>query len=151
MVFALALPFAQVVLLSAQAHETHAHFSAGEPGDPKRPARVVVVSMREADGKMLFVPDRLEIRRGDQVRFVLTNDGLLDHEFILATTEENIRHAQEMQRHPEMAHDEPNGKRLPPRKRDEILWRFPRAGTFEYGCLIPGHREAGMTGTIVVR
>jgi len=25
------------------------------------------------------------------------------------------------------------------------------AGRFEYGCLIPGHREAGMIGTIVVK
>ena len=28
----------------------------GEPGNPKKPARVVNVTMREADGDMMFVP-----------------------------------------------------------------------------------------------
>jgi len=31
-----------------------------------------------------------------------------------------------------------------------MAWNFTRAGTFMYGCLIPGHWEAGMKGTIVV-
>jgi uncharacterized cupredoxin-like copper-binding protein len=50
-----------------------------------------------------------------------------------------------------MEHDEPNGKRLEPKKSAEIVWRFTKSGTFEYGCLIPGHREAGMTGFVVVK
>jgi uncharacterized cupredoxin-like copper-binding protein len=50
-----------------------------------------------------------------------------------------------------MEHDDPNARRVMPKKKGEIIWRFTKAGTFEYGCLIPGHREAGMTGTIVVK
>jgi uncharacterized cupredoxin-like copper-binding protein len=148
---AITLASMQAKKQTALAHDAHQHFSAGEPGDPKRPSKIVTVSMRESDGKMLFVPERLEIRQGEQVRFVLTNDGLLDHEFILATTEENLRHAQEMVHHPDMAHDEPNGKRLAPKQRGEIVWRFTRKGQFEYGCLIPGHREAGTTGIVIVK
>jgi uncharacterized cupredoxin-like copper-binding protein len=132
------------------AHEA-AHFSAGEPGDPKKKSRTVVITMREGDGKMMFIPDRLEIKRGEQIRFLLTNSGLLAHEFLLASTEENLKHAEEMKKNPEMEHDDPNGKRVEPGKRSEIVWRFTKPGTFEYGCLIPGHREAGMTGTIVVK
>jgi uncharacterized cupredoxin-like copper-binding protein len=129
----------------------HARFSAGEPGNAKRAARVVQVTMREADGKMLFVPDRVEVRRGEQIKFVLRNNGELDHEFVLATTQENEKHAVEMKKNPDMVHDDPNGRRLGPKKEDSILWRFTRSGEFEYGCLIPGHREAGMTGKIVVK
>jgi uncharacterized cupredoxin-like copper-binding protein len=33
----------------------------------------------------------------------------------------------------------------------ELLWRFTRAGRFVYACLIPGHLERGMRGTIVVK
>ena len=128
-----------------------AHFSAGVPGDPKKPARVVLINMREGDGKMMFVPDRVEIKRGEQVRFMLSNSGELDHEFVLATTEENLKHAEEMKKNPDMEHDDPNARRVKPKKRDEIVWRFTKAGQFEYGCLIPGHREAGMTGIIVVK
>lgn len=135
---------------AATAHDA-AHFSAGEPGDPKKPSRVVRITMRESDGKMLFEPDRLEVRRGEQIRFILTNAGELEHEFVLATTEENLKHYEEMKKNPDMEHDDPNGRRLKPKARDELLWRFTKRGRFEYGCLIPGHREAGMTGIVVVK
>jgi uncharacterized cupredoxin-like copper-binding protein len=134
-----------------EAGHGHPAFSAGEPGNPKRPARVVQVTMREADGKMTFVPDRVEVRRGEQIRFVLRNNGTLDHEFVLATTEENVKHAEEMKKNPEMEHDDPNSKRVAPTKASEVVWKFTKAGQFEFGCLIPGHREAGMTGTVVVK
>ena len=132
----------------------HSHgegFSAGEPGDPKKPARIVQVTMGEMDGKMMFMPAKVEVQKGEQVKFVLRNNGELDHEFILATTAENLKHGEAMKKNPDMEHDDPNGKRLAPKKADEIVWKFTKAGEFEYGCLIPGHREAGMIGTIIVK
>jgi uncharacterized cupredoxin-like copper-binding protein len=135
----------------APGHSHDQGFSAGEPGNPKRPARVVNVTMRESDGKMVFIPDRVEIRRGEQVRFVLRNNGELEHEFVLATEAENIKHAELMQKFPEMEHDDPNAKRLKPKAKNEIVWRFTKRGEFEFACLIPGHREAGMLGKIVVK
>ncbi len=135
---------------SAVADPGH-NFSAGQPGDLKKPARIVEVVMREADGKMMFVPNRIEIRRGEQVRFVLRNAGELDHEFVLATREENRKHAEEMRKNPDMEHDDANAKKTGSKKSTELVWRFTRVGTFEFGCLIPGHYEAGMFGTIVVK
>jgi uncharacterized cupredoxin-like copper-binding protein len=129
----------------------HAQFSAGEPGNSKAPARIVQIVMREGDGKMTFIPSRVEIRRGEQIRFVLSNIGELAHEFVLATPEENLRHAELMKKNPEMEHDDPNAKTVDPKKKSELVWKFTKAGEFEYGCLIPGHREAGMTGMIVVK
>ena len=29
-------------------------------------------------------------------------------------------------------------------------WTFTRTGTFMFGCLVPGHWDGGMKGTIVV-
>ncbi|ACL62897.1 cupredoxin domain-containing protein [Methylobacterium nodulans] len=123
----------------------------GKPGNPKQPARVVQVTMRESDGKMEFVPNRLEVLRGEQVRFVLRNNGELDHEIVLGTLEENLKHGEEMRKNPDMEHDDPNAKRLAPKRTGEILWRFTKAGEFDFSCLIPGHREAGMFGTIIVK
>jgi uncharacterized cupredoxin-like copper-binding protein len=146
------IPGAALAGPGAKGHShAHSEFSAGEPGDPKKPARIIQVTMNEGDGKMMFLPDRLEIKRGEQVKFMLRNNGALDHEFILASTEENVKHAEEMKKNPEMEHDDPNAKRLAPKKTTEIVWKFTKAGQFEYGCLIPGHREAGMTGTVVVK
>jgi len=132
-------------------HSHDAGFSAGEPGNPKKPARIVLVTMREGDGKMMFIPERVEVRRGEQIKFMLRNSGELDHEFVLASREENLKHAEEMKKNPDMEHDDPNAKRLTPKKTSDLVWRFTKSGTFEFGCLIPGHREAGMTGTIVVK
>lgn len=132
----------------AHGHDARAY---GEPGKPHRPARVVQVTMRESDGRMTFSPDRITVRRGEQIRFVLRNRGVLDHELVVATLEENLAHAKEMEKFPEMEHDDPNARRLRPGASGEILWRFTRAGEFDFSCLIPGHREAGMFGTVVVK
>lgn len=123
----------------------------GKPGDPKKPARLVQVTMSEKDGKMAFIPDRIEVRRGEQIKLVMRNNGELDHELVLATLEENLKHAIEMQKNPDMEHDDPNAKRLMPKKTGEIVWQFTKAGEFDFSCLIPGHREAGMTGKIIVK
>lgn len=122
----------------------------GKPGDPKKPARIIQIVMREADGKMLFLPDQIKIRKGEQIRFQLRNNGQQDHEIVLATLAENMEHMKEMAKNPDMEHDDPNAKRLKPTTTGEILWQFTNAGTFDFSCLIPGHRESGMFGTIVV-
>lgn len=129
----------------------HLAFSAGEPGNPKRKSRTVEITMLEGDGKMLFKPNRIEVKRGEQLRFVLKNAGELKHEFVLATPEENKAHAIEMQKNPDMEHDDPNAKDVAPKKSGELLWRFTKRGEFEFACLIPGHFEAGMRGTVIVK
>lgn len=131
----------------------HKSFAAGEPGDPKKPvARTVEIVMKETeDARMLFEPNRLEIKRGEQVKFVLKNHGKVDHEFMLDSVANNAKHKIQMEKNPDMEHDDPNGRRLMPHGSDEIVWRFTKAGTFEFACLIPGHYESGMHGTVVVK
>ena len=148
-----AIGIALLVLSAAAApatsHEQHSHetYSAGEPGDPKKPSRTIEIEMSE----MEFRPFRIEVKRGEQIRFIVRNVGTEDHEFLLASTEDNLKHAKAMKKNPHMEHDDPNGVRLAPKKSAEILWKFSKPGTFEYACLIPDHREYGMTGRIVVK
>lgn len=149
--FAAALPhFDGLVSVRAIAHTDHV-FAAGEPGDPKKPFRVVEITMTDGPGTMSYSPDKIQVRKGEQIKFVLKNTGYLPHEFLLDSFENNAKHKIEMAKNPEMEHDEPNGKRLEPKKADEVLWRFTKAGTFEFACLIPGHYETGMKGVIVVK
>ena len=137
-------------ILGAAAHEGE-HFSAGEPGNPKKPARTVTVIMREGGGTMQFDPERVDVKKGEQVRFIIQNKGVLKHEFTLASVEDNNKHAELMKKYPDMEHDDPNAKSIDPGKSAEILWRFSKTGRFEFACLIPGHREAGMHGTVTVK
>ena len=147
----LALALAGPAAAGPGSHSHHHGFTAGEPGDPAKPSRVVKVAMREQGRKMLFDPARLEVRKGEQIRFVLENAGIYDHEFVLATPTENSKHAELMKKIPDMEHDDPNAKRVSPYTTGEILWRFTKSGVFEFGCLIPGHLEAGMKGRVVVK
>jgi uncharacterized cupredoxin-like copper-binding protein len=78
------------------AHGAHEHFTAGEPGDPKKPFRVVKVSMLEDGKKMLFEPTVVEVRLGEQVRFEIFNEGSWNHDFVLATQPANQKHAELM-------------------------------------------------------
>jgi len=50
---------------------------AGEPGDPQKAARTVEIVMSEAADGMRYSPDRVEVREGEQVRFVVRNSGTL--------------------------------------------------------------------------
>jgi len=56
-----------------------------------------------------------------------------------------------MQKFPGMEHDAPYMAHVRAGQRGDIVWHFNRPGTFDFACLIPGHYEAGMTGTITVR
>ncbi|NBJ13119.1 cupredoxin domain-containing protein [Microvirga arsenatis] len=135
-------------------HSGHDHAEEaayGRPGDPAKGGRVIQVVMKETDSGMAFAPERIEVRQGEQIQFVLRNGGELDHELVIGSVEANRRHAEEMASHPDMAHEDPNAKRLGPKTSGVLRWQFTQAGTFEYACLIPGHREAGMVGTVVVK
>lgn len=135
--------------IAAGAHEGE-HFSAGVPGNPKKPARTVTVVMSDNNG-MKYTPDHFDVKKGDQIHFLIENKGALRHEFMLASVADNDKHAKLMMKYPDMEHDDPNAKSVDPGKSAEILWRFTKAGTFEFACLIPGHREAGMRGTVTVK
>ena len=93
----------------------------------------------------------IPIARGEQVRFRLRNEGALEHEFLLGTAAEIDEHADLMKAMPDIAHNEPNARRVKPKVSGDLVWRFTTAGTFEFACLIPGHREGGMAGKILVK
>jgi uncharacterized cupredoxin-like copper-binding protein len=134
----------------AGAPSAHA-FEAGEQGDARKPFRTIEIVMKEGDGTMAFVPDRLEARKGEQIKFVIRNEGQLEHELLIDSFANTAKHKAEMEKNSEMAHEEPNGTRLKPGGRTELIWRFSKTGTFEIACLIPGHYETGMKGVVVVR
>jgi uncharacterized cupredoxin-like copper-binding protein len=107
--------------------------------------------MFEDGKKMQFEPARIEVRKGEQIRFVLENSGDENHEFVLATIKENQKHGELMKKFPDMEHDDPNAKRVMTSGNGELLWKFSKRGEFEFACLIPGHYEAGMRGTVIVK
>ena len=122
--------------------------SFGRAGDPKTANRTVRITMGDT---MRFSPATLSIKQGDTVRFVVRNDGKLLHEMVLGTRDELAKHAELMRKFPDMEHDEPHMVHARPGRTEVMVWQFNRPGEFRFACLVPGHYEAGMTGTITVR
>jgi uncharacterized cupredoxin-like copper-binding protein len=120
----------------------------GKAADPKKAKRTVSIDMADT---MRFTPSQLTVKRGETVRFVAKNSGKLMHEMVLGTRKDLEEHAALMRKHPEMEHDEPNMLHVAPGKTGTMGWQFTKAGEFYYGCLVPGHFEAGMIGKIVVQ
>ena len=119
----------------------------GIAGDAAQAKRRIDVGMSDT---MRFTPDRISVKLGETVRFVARNDGRQMHEFVIGTRAENAKHAELMLKFPNMEHDEPYMAHVPPGKTGQIVWTFNRAGQFEFACLIAGHYQAGMVGTITV-
>ena len=117
---------------------------AGRRADPKKAARTVRVDMSD---DMRFTPAEIRVKRGEIVRFVPTNRGKVMHEMVFGTMADLKKHAEHMRRH---AHAESDEDHVAPDESGEIGWRFTKAGEFYYGCLVPGHFEAGMIGKVIV-
>ncbi len=120
----------------------------GIAGEAKDVRRTLTLGMGD---DMRFAPDHIEVRRGETVRLRVRNDGRLLHELVIGTPAELQAHAQMMLKYPNMEHEEPYMVHVDPGKTGEIVWTFNRAGEFEFACLIAGHFQAGMKGTIRVR
>ncbi len=119
----------------------------GIAGKPAQAQRTLTLDMTDA---MRFTPDAVTVQEGETVRFVVRNKGRMLHEMVIGTPDELARHAAMMARFPNMEHDAPYMVHVDPGKTGEIVWTFNRAGSFEFACLIAGHYEAGMRGTITV-
>lgn len=144
--------------LAAQAHGDKAHAPAsatlkkeqmpwGIAGDAKTVTRTVQVGMND---QMRFTPERIEVRQGETLKFVVRNAGKVMHEFVIGTPAELDKHAALMVKFPDMEHDAPYMTHVAPGKTGQIVWSFNRAGDFDFACLIAGHYQAGMVGKIRV-
>ena len=150
----LALSPVAVVAASHDAKSEHHGIAAaseapyGRAADPARATRSIAIDMSD---QLRFTPAQVSVQKGQVVRFVVKNSGQLQHEFVLGTLPGLKEHAQTMQKHPGMEHDAPQMAHVAPGKARSITWQFTESGEFYYGCLVPGHFEAGMLGKVLVR
>lgn len=119
----------------------------GIAGRARDVRRTITIRMLDT---MRFVPDHITVREGETVRLRVINEGRLLHELVLGDAAELAAHAELMKKHPGMEHDEAWMAHVDPGRRGELVWHFNRAGRFQFACLIPGHFDAGMVGSITV-
>ncbi len=144
--------------------------AAGEPGKVSDVSRTVTIDM--TDNR--YSTEDLSVKAGETIRFVVSNKGQLVHEFNIGTPEMHKGHQKEMMmmvdhgvleadkiNHDKMKmdmgggktmeHNDPNSALLEPGKSKKIVWKFSKAGTFEFACNVPGHYDAGMVGEVQVK
>jgi len=120
------------------------------------PAALVVSRSVEVrmDDQMRFTPSNIMVRAGETIRFVVHNAGQTAHEMVLGNDADIGAHAEAMrqgQGHGD-GHQHGTGAAItvPAGQSGELVVKFDQATTLQMACLIPGHYEAGMRGTIRV-
>lgn len=150
---ALGLCVRDVQAHGAEAHNAHDTVRAkdqkpwGIAGEARDAKRTIEIRMLDT---MRFVPDQIEVRKGETVRLVLHNTGKTMHELVIGTKQALDEHAALMTKFPDMEHDEPYMAHVVPGGSGEIIWTFNRVGEFGFACLIAGHYQAGMVGKVQV-
>jgi uncharacterized cupredoxin-like copper-binding protein len=94
-----------------------------------------------------FSTDEIVVRQGTLVRFVVTNEDPIHHEFIVGPPEVHAAH--------EAGHDlvhppVPGEVAVDPGETGLTTYLFDTPGTVEFACHLPGHLAYGMHGTVRV-
>jgi uncharacterized cupredoxin-like copper-binding protein len=147
MVFA----FAGLAYASGSHSDGHDHgtdeTAIGKPGAVGKVNRTITVEMSD---DMRYTPSAIEVKKDETVRFIVQNKGRVQHELSLGTEKDLLEHLEAMKKYPDMEHDEPGKVTPAPGKQGEMVWQFTKPGVVNFACLVPGHYEAGMQGSIKV-
>jgi uncharacterized cupredoxin-like copper-binding protein len=104
--------------------------------------------------ELAFTPANLEVTAGEPVRLTLQNIGALEHDFSVMGFPIEGEAAEAGGSGHEAGHgegDEPDLHVAALGGASATLDFTPtKPGTYEFWCTVPGHKEAGMTGTLVV-
>jgi len=141
----------------------------GEKGKLSEMKRTIKIEMYDN----YFKPKKIIIKKGETIKFIVSNYGELVHEFNIATKEMHIKHQPEMMKMVEheillpdridkekmkemskkdhsMAHSHSNSVLLEPNEIGEIIWKFSTNINLEAACNVPGHYEVGMVTDIKI-
>ncbi|WP_416047235.1 plastocyanin/azurin family copper-binding protein [Cupriavidus basilensis] len=119
----------------------------GKPGDPKKVSRSINVEMTD---DTRFTPAVISVKRGETIRFNVKNAGKEKHEMVLGTEGELKERYEMMKKMQEIAHAEVNAVTLDGGMSGVLIWQFTKSGSVPFACLLPGHYDAGMKGSVVV-
>jgi uncharacterized cupredoxin-like copper-binding protein len=119
---------------------------SGGAGTAEEPGTIEVMALDE----LAYDPASIEVAAGETVRFVVTNAGEIDHEFVVGDMEMQEM-AEEQAAEGEHGHvDAMASLALSPGETEETTITFEDAGELFYACHVAGHYDGGMVGTISV-
>jgi len=102
-----------------------------------------------------FEPDTLTVAVGEIVEIEIENAGALPHDFTIERIDAELAMQHQPAQHAPAGHDAHSDAAavhlaLAPGDRMVARLRVAEPGTYDFYCAEPGHRDAGMVGTLVV-
>lgn len=146
----LTLMFSLCLSLHANAETNpHAQHNMADMAASTKQAALRIINIEIGKGQEFrFSPEKIEIKQGETIQFRFNNLGKMAHEFVVGTEAELKQHQKDMANQSTSAHHKMNT--IAPNSKGEITMTFDKAGTFLFACLITGHFESGMKGSIKV-
>lgn len=102
------------------------------PPTPEQLAKVTKTVDITVNDQFKFEPKDITVKKGEVVKFVVKNAGKLPHDWMADGLKE-------------VATGE-----FPGGEERVIVWEAAQTGTWTTYCMVTGHKEAGMTGTLTV-
>jgi uncharacterized cupredoxin-like copper-binding protein len=145
------LPLAALAALAALAVVAACSGSAGSEARSAAPTGAgdgtrIEVRLRDS---FRIEPGDFTVPAGEPVTFVVTNSGVLDHEFYVGDEAAHADHDKEMLSGG-MGHDDPNGVAVDPGETKELTITFDAAASLLAACHVPGHYAGGMKTSLAV-
>lgn len=109
-----------------EAMESHGHAEMNAPVDPDAP--VMYVSATEFG----YDTATVEVEAGQPFSIQIHNEGMLEHDITFVGLESEF------------------GLHVQPGEENIATWSIHEPGEYVYYCTVLGHRDAGMTGTLIV-
>lgn len=79
-----------------------------------------------------FTPSTITLKQGQEVKLTFKNTGKFPHNFVVADL--NVK-----------------TKTIQSGEEDTVTFTPDKTGSFTYDCVVPGHADKGMTGTLTVQ
>ncbi len=162
-IIALALTVFLACGSSSQAGDGDNAINDGHQGDGTTHDEIVI-NMRTEDFK--FLPNTITVKVGQTIRLHLENHDPVLHdytadepEFVVLEVSGAVHtdHEEEASHEDADEHDSGAQVSLQPlhiaaeaNDHGELIFQATEAGQYEFYCSVPGHREAGMVGTIII-
>ena len=134
-----------LLVVAAACGDGGAPQSAAPLTDPlagEQPVEMLAISMRD----IAFDTDELVVTAGVVVEITIMNAGTLLHDFTIDELPGDVSAAGQQRRSRFDVH-----VRLDGGESARLLLRVTAPGEYTFYCAVPGHRQSGMEGTLIVR
>lgn len=97
-----------------------------------------------------YNPSKIVLKKGQEVSLILENSDIIDHDIEIKHIPLGEKKAETHEGHSDSAENADFHLHASAKSQSKLTFTPLQTGTYEFYCTIPGHREKGMTGYLVI-